>query len=76
MSDAFYKSSFYLSYLTLMFDGDQLIELLMCCNSVCVSSILFLHKNETLPCASWRPRISLFTGSNMQIMRANQAYKG
>jgi len=25
MSDAFYKSSFFLNYLTLMYNGDQLI---------------------------------------------------
>jgi len=29
MSDAFYKSSFFLNFLTLISDGDQLIQLLM-----------------------------------------------
>jgi len=36
---------------------------------------MFLHNNENLPCASWRPRISLFTCSNMQTACANQAYR-
>jgi len=47
MSDAFYKSSFFLNNLTFLSDGDQLLKLLMRCTSVRVSSILLLHNNET-----------------------------
>jgi len=49
MSDDFYKSSFFLNYLTLLYDGEQLMYLLMCCTSVRVPSVLFLHNNENLP---------------------------
>ena len=60
MSDAFYNSSsIFLNYLTLLDDGDQLIQLLMRCTGVRVSSVLFLRGSEGL--------ISLFTCSNMQI---------
>jgi len=43
ISDAYYKSSFFVNCLTLMHDGDQLIQLLMRCTSVWISSVLFLH---------------------------------
>jgi len=39
MSDAFYKSSFFLHYLITMYDSDQLKWLLVCCFIVCVSSL-------------------------------------
>jgi len=57
MSDAFHKSSFFLNYLTLMDDGDRLIQLLMCWTSIRVSSILFLHNNEKLRCSALKIRI-------------------
>ena len=57
MSDAFYKSLFFLNYLTLMYNGDQLIWLLLHWNSVCVLSIIFLHNNKKLPRAALKIRI-------------------
>jgi len=57
MSHAFYKSSFFLSCLTLMYDGDQLIQLLMPWTNVRVLSISFLHNNKKLPCAALKIRI-------------------
>jgi len=52
MSNAFYKSSFFLNYSTLMCDGEQLIYLLMRCTSVHIISVLFLHNNKNLLCAA------------------------
>jgi len=46
MPDAFYKSSFFLNYLTLLYDGDQLIQLLMRYASVRATSVSFLHNNH------------------------------
>ena len=56
MSDAFCKSSFFLNFLMLLYDDDQLIQLLMRCNSVCISSVLFLCNNENLLCAALKTR--------------------
>jgi len=67
MSDVFYKSSFFLNYLTLLYDGEQLMYLLMCCTSVRVPSVLFLHNNENLPCASCHRRISLYACSSIAV---------
>jgi len=40
MSDAFYESSHFLNYLTLLYGGDQLYW----CTHQRISSVLFLHK--------------------------------
>jgi len=56
----FYKSSYLLHYLTLVYDDDQLQKLLVCCLSVCFSSVLPLHSNQNLPCALWHLMISVF----------------
>jgi len=60
MSDAFYKSSFFLNYLTLLYDGDQLQYLLMHCFDVRVSSVLLLCSSKRPLCGLWCFRISVF----------------
>jgi len=50
MSDAFHKSWYFLDYWTRPYDGEQLMYLLMCCTSVRVSLILFLHNNKPSVC--------------------------
>jgi len=42
MSDAFYKSSFFLNYSTLLYGGDQMQYLSVNCFGVYVSSVLVL----------------------------------
>jgi len=81
MSDAFYKSSFFLNYLTLMYDGDQLKLLLVHCfvhasyqYCLCVATKTFRVFR-----GSWRLKISVFScdssiPSNMWITCASQAY--
>jgi len=43
----------------LLYDGDQLKCLLVCCFSVCVSSVLPWHSNQKLQCASWQLMVSV-----------------
>jgi len=42
MSDAFYKSSFFLNYSTLLYGVDRMQKLLVSCFGICVSSALLL----------------------------------
>ena len=42
MSDAFYKSSFFLNYSTLLCGGDRMQLLFVSCLGICVSSVLLL----------------------------------
>jgi len=76
ISDAFYKFSFFLNCLTLsvwQWPTDIVVDTFHQCTRLI--SIVYLHNNVNLLCASWRPRISLLTCSSMQTTRANQAYK-
>ena len=51
MSDAFYKSSFFLNYSTLLYGGDRMQQLFVGCFGICVSSVLILcNKNMCTLC--------------------------
>ena len=52
-SNAFYKSSFFILYLTLLYDGDLLQQLLLRCLGVQFSPTLPMPSNVNFLCASW-----------------------
>ena len=58
ISDAFCKSSFFLSYTELLCDGDQLQQLLMHCFGVHVPSVLPLcSKRKKCACSVYKPSV-------------------
>jgi len=48
MSDAFYKTSFFLNYSALLYDGDQMLQLFMNYFGICVSSVLLLCSKKNV----------------------------
>ena len=69
MSDAFYKSSFFLNYSTLFYDGEQMQQLLVNCFGVRVSSVLLLCSKKNKNCVG-----NVYTRSIQKLKKRLKAF--
>ena len=74
MSDASYESSFFLNYLTLLYDSDQPMWLLMCYANIHGSSVLFLHMLRSEIRRGMRAKFRTVAASNNRDHARNLSY--